>query len=150
MSLWVVLCSALHWTSFVRLVTSASGALALALLPGCGSSDSTRVVQETPPNDVPFDTGVKVCPSFIYTMVLPQAIRPGEVATVMAFATDPRWNDNELKYLWSATSGGFDRPDASLSQYTCADSGPQVLSVTTSDPEGCENNLDFDVICGAP
>jgi len=142
------MCGALHPMNLVRFALGAT--CALALLSGCGAADGTKTAREQAPDDVKIDTGINACPSFIYTMVLPEAIRSGEVATVMAFATDPDWDDNKLKYVWSATSGGFDSPNDSLSQYTCADSGPQVLSVTTSDPEGCENNLDFHVVCDAP
>jgi hypothetical protein len=144
----VVMCGPLHSVSLARLARLLP--CAFALLSGCGAADGTKTVREEPPDDLNLDTSVYVCPTFIYTMVLPQAIRPGEMATVAAFATDLNFDDNKLKYVWSATSGDFDKPNDSLSRYICADAGPQVLNVTASDPDGCENHLDFNVVCGAP
>jgi hypothetical protein len=116
----------------------------------CGSADSVRAVQDDPPPDVGVDTKINSCPSFAFSLVLPKQIRAGEVATVAAFAIDPDSDDTQLDYAWSATSGDFSAPTDSLTEYRCAESGPQVLRVTTSDPDGCENNLDLDVTCDAP
>jgi hypothetical protein len=122
----------------------------VALLLGCGAADSSRAVQDEPPDAAQLDATVNTCPSFAYSMVLPQAIRAGETAFVVALATDPDSDDALLTYRWSASSGDFGHANDPLSEYTCADAGPQVLTVTTSDPDGCENNLDFDVVCAAP
>jgi hypothetical protein len=121
-----------------------------ALLAGCGSADSSRAVQGEPPEDATLAATINTCPAFAYSMVLPQTIAPGETAFVVALGTDPDSDDALLKYRWSASSGAFGHPTDPLSEYTCADAGPQVLTVTTSDPDGCENNLDFDVVCAAP
>jgi len=123
---------------------------ALALFTACGSSDGTRAVREAEPDAQPVETRANVCPSFEFTMILPRTIRIGETASAVAFATDPDSEDAKLGYRWSATSGKFDKPNASFSQYTCADSGAQVINVTTSDPDGCENYLDFAITCDAP
>ena len=125
-------------------------ACVVALLFGCGAADSTKAVQDDPPEDTRLATTVNTCPWFAYSMVLPQAIRAGETAFVVALGTDLESDDALLTYEWSASSGDFGHPRDPLTEYTCADAGPQVISVTTSDPDGCENNLDFDVVCDAP
>jgi hypothetical protein len=122
-------------------------ALAQSLLSGCGSADSTRAARREPMQPVDVSTEVNLCPSFAYAMILPQALRLDEEASVVAFATDPDSGDAELTYAWSATSGDFDEPWNAWAQYRCSASGLQVLSVTTSDPDGCEKRLDFDVTC---
>jgi hypothetical protein len=115
---------------------------------GCGSADASHFVQEQEPSqEVAIDTGINTCPSFQFSMILPQALHKGETASVLALATDPELGAAAVHYKWTATSGVFDKPEDSFSQYACADAGPQVLSVTASDPDGCEKSLDFDVAC---
>lgn len=128
------------------LVLLALGNLTLA----CGSADSVRAERPEDPPDVGVESQINSCPSFAFSLVLPKQIATGESATVAAFAIDPDSDDTKLGYVWSATSGDFAAPTASLTEYTCSASGPQVLRVTTSDPDGCENNLDLDVTCATP
>lgn len=120
------------------------------LVAACGAADSTSAERDEIAAPVDVSGNVNQCPSFAYSMVLPQALRPGEMAMVVAFATDPDSDDDTLRYLWSATSGDFDEPAAPIALYTCADMGPQVLSVTTADPNGCEKRLDFGISCASP
>jgi hypothetical protein len=116
----------------------------------CGAADSVRAARPDDPPDVGVESQINSCPSFAFSLVLPKQIAAGEIATVAAFAIDPDSDDTQLGYVWSATSGDFAAPTASLTEYTCTESGPQVLRVTTSDPDGCENNLDLDVTCETP
>lgn len=122
----------------------------LPLLLACGAADSTKAARDDVAEPIDVTTEVNQCPTFAYSMVLPQALRAGEAATVVAFATDPDSDDALLRYNWSATSGAFDEPDSAFALYRCAATGPQVLSVTTSDPNGCEKHLDFGVSCAVP
>lgn len=122
----------------------------LTLLLGCGSADSTRAARADPADDTQLGASFNTCPTFAYSMVLPQTIHADETAIVVGLGTDPDSDDALLTYRWSATSGVFGHPSDPLSEYTCAAVGPQVLSVTTSDPDGCENKLDFDVVCATP
>jgi hypothetical protein len=122
----------------------------LPLFLACGAADSSKAERDDVAEPVDVNTEVNQCPTFAYSMVLPQALRPGEAATVVAFATDPDSDDTLLRYNWSATSGAFDEPDAAFALYRCAATGPQVLSVTTSDPNGCEKHLDFGISCASP
>jgi hypothetical protein len=115
----------------------------------CGAADSVKAVQADPPPAAGIETKINSCPSFAFSMVLPKRIRAGEVAIATAFAVDPDSDDDLLHYAWSATSGDFAAPDDSLTDYTCVELGPQVLRVTTSDPDGCESNIDLDVTCDA-
>lgn len=132
-----------------RWVPVAIGLLAHAFL-SCGAAEGVKVVQDESPPEAGIETKINSCPSFAFSMVLPKHIRAGEVATALAFAVDPDSDDVTLRYAWSATSGDFAAPGDSLTEYTCAETGPQVLRVTTSDPDGCESNVDFDVTCDAP
>jgi hypothetical protein len=124
-------------------------ALTATLVAGCGSADSTRAERALQPDPVDVSTEVNLCPRFAYAMILPQALRLDEEASVVALATDPDSDDALLLYAWSATSGDFDDPSNAWAQYRCAAPGNQVLSVTTSDPDGCENRLDFEISCAS-
>ena len=121
-----------------------------ALLIGCSAADTTKAARPEATEDVHVESSLTACPSFAYHLVLPRDIRSGEVATVYAFATDADSDDAMLRYAWEATSGDFTEPASALTRYTCSASGPQVLSVTTWDPDGCESHLDLDVTCLAP
>jgi hypothetical protein len=116
----------------------------------CGAADSVKALPPEPPPQAGIQTKINACPSFAFSMILPKRIRTGEVATALAFAVDPDSDDVTLRYAWSATSGDFAAPGDSLTEYTCRESGPQVLRVTTSDPDGCESNVDLDVTCDTP
>jgi hypothetical protein len=115
---------------------------------GCGAADSTRLTREES-TDVAVDTGINTCPSFQFSMILPQALRPGEMASAVALATDPDSRSATIQYKWTATSGEFDAPNESMSRYSCNEVGSQTLSVTASDRDGCETSLDFSVECDA-
>jgi hypothetical protein len=120
------------------------------LFLSCGTAEQVRFVRDEPPPQPGIETKINACPSFTFSMVLPKQIRPGELATVLAFAVDPDSDDTQLRYAWSATSGDFVAPADSLTEYACVGSGAQVLRVTTSDPDGCDINVDFDVTCDVP
>jgi hypothetical protein len=117
---------------------------------GCGAADNVLDTREDAPEDVPINSSVNACPSFAFYMVLPRELRLGELATVTAYATDADSDDTKLSYAWLATSGSFAEPARGLTSYSCTDAGPQVLTVTTWDPDGCENSLDLDVTCAEP
>lgn len=116
---------------------------------GCGTADSVDAVQGVR-NGATVATGVNTCPSFGFYMVLPKQLRAGEVATAIAVATDAQSSTEHLTYDWTATSGTFSRTDASVTEYSCASSGAQVLRVTASDQNGCSSALNLDVECSAP
>jgi len=141
--------SSANFGTLSRWTLVAIGALGHVFL-SCGTADTVTAVQDEPPPKAGIETKINSCPSFAFSMVLPKKIRAGEVATALAFAVDPDSDDVTLRYAWSATSGDFAAPADSLTEYTCAESGPQVLRVTTSDPDGCESNVDLDVTCDAP
>jgi len=126
----------------------AEPALFALLALACGAADSTEAAREESP-DVAVDAGINTCPSFLFSMILPQAIREGEMASAVAFATDPDSSIAQIRYKWTATSGEFDDPNESFSQYACTASGAQTLSVTASDRDGCETSLNFSVECDA-
>jgi hypothetical protein len=114
----------------------------------CGTADSVDAVQGVR-NGATVATGVNTCPSFGFYMVLPKQLRAGEVATAIAVATDAQ-STSTLTYAWTATSGTFSRTDTSVTEYTCTNTGAQVLHVTASDQNGCDSALDLAVECDAP
>jgi hypothetical protein len=116
---------------------------------GCGAADNVKV-ERSDTDEVSIESTVNTCPVFAFYLVLPKEILPNEVAVVSAQATDIDSDDAKLEYSWSATSGEFTDAQQSPTSYTCGDSGPQVLHVTTLDPDGCEAALDLDVTCLAP
>lgn len=128
--------------------------LACGLLCGaivaCGAADAAISPQPAEDEEVEVASSVNACPSFAFNLVLPKVIRPEEDAVVAVVATDVDSDDTKLSYFWSATSGAFAEPRVGFTNYRCSDSGPQVLSVFTSDPEGCESYLDLDVTCLEP
>jgi hypothetical protein len=126
-----------------------AGALFYVAEAACGSADSTRAVREEP-QEARVHSAINSCPTFQFSLILPETIHEGEVASVVALASDHGSGGSSIRYQWSATSGRFDTPNDSSSQYTCTDAGPQVLSVTASDQDGCEKRQDFSVVCDAP
>ncbi len=138
-------------THAVRTVELRALALGLTatLLTACGSADSTRAERALPSDPVGVSTEVNLCPTFAYAMILPQALQLDEEASVVAFATDPDSDDAQLLYAWTATAGDFNDPSSAWAQYRCAAPGDQVLSVTASDPDGCEKRLDFEINCAS-
>lgn len=126
----------------------AAAMVATSVLFGCGAGDAVRAERpEVQHEEATVGTTVNLCPTFEFTLFLPRQIHAGERASAAAYATDADSLDSTLAYLWTATSGEFARPTGPLTDYECADAGPQVVSVTTSDLEGCENRVDFDVTC---
>jgi len=129
-----------------------AGVLFYVTLAACGSADSTSAAREErqKPQEARIASAINSCPTFQFSLILPEVIHEGEIANVVAFASDPGSGESSIRYEWSATSGEFDTPHDPSSQYTCSDSGPQVLSVTASDREGCEMRQDFSILCAAP
>lgn len=114
---------------------------------GCGSTDQARSEREPAADDASFGSIINACPSFAFSLVSPQSIRANEKAIVTVFATDLDSDDTLLSYAWSASAGDFTEPDSFLTEYACADAGPQRLRVVASDADGCESALDLDVTC---
>lgn len=125
----------------------ASLLLLLATSTGCGAGDSTRQAREPPAGDLSVAPSINTCPTFAFYFVLPQQIHPDEFAAALVQGTDLDSDDTKLTYAWSATSGVFSAPEQQATEYRCASTGPQILSVTASDPEGCEGLLALDVDC---
>jgi hypothetical protein len=123
--------------------------LLLALGAGCGAADSAQAARDAPLDEVGVAPSVNACPSFAFYFVLPQQIHPEEVAAILVQGTDLDSDDEALTYQWSATSGVFSAPARPVTEYRCASTGPQILSVTAADPEGCEDVLTLDVDCTA-
>jgi hypothetical protein len=122
--------------------------LCLAVTPSCGAADSTLQAREEPADDVGVAPSINTCPTFAFYFVLPQQIRPEEVAALLVQGTDLDSDDQDLTYQWSATSGVFSTPTRQSTEYRCASAaGPQILSVAASDPDGCAGHLDLDVDC---
>jgi hypothetical protein len=113
----------------------------------CGAGESTRAAREAPAPEFGVTSVANACPNFTFYMVLPKAIRAEEAAWVAVRATDVDSDDDLITYRWSATSGAFVEPEVAFTEYSCADAGPQILTIVAADAEGCERTLDLDVTC---
>jgi hypothetical protein len=130
--------------SFAR--TDVATAL-LVLLSACSAADSARQDRDRPPEPIAVTPAVNACPTIASYFVLPQRLRPDEFAAVLVQGTDIDSDDDALSYAWSATSGVFSEPAQPFTEYRCAGTGPQVLTVTASDEQGCGEVLALDVDC---
>ncbi len=134
------------------MILPASSALALAsalAICGCSSAEQT----DSGPSDADQLVGVNVgskenvCPHFESAFVLPQTLAPKEISTIDVRATDPDGKDSALQYSWSATSGSLMVLDQPTTKYQCDKTGQQVLTVITSDPQGCRRALNIEISC---
>jgi hypothetical protein len=53
----------------------------------------------------------------------------------------------ELELVWRATSGRFSNTSSRITKYRCGSVGDQLLTLSATDPEGCERELNLDVTC---
>ena len=121
--------------------------LLLLASTACGAADASHAARPAPEDDAVVASSVNTCPSFAFYFVLPRQIHLDEFAIAGVQGIDADSDDTELRYVWSATSGTFSTPGRASTQYRCSESGPQVLTVTTSDAEGCAGALALDVNC---
>ncbi|HEY2405174.1 MAG TPA: hypothetical protein VGI10_04185 [Polyangiaceae bacterium] len=92
-----------------------------------------------------FDSTFNTCPEITQLAVAPLAIdAPGKI-NVSAGATDV--DGNTLTYAWTATGGSFDAPTAQVTKYNCSAAGPQTLTISVSDGQGCVSAVTADVLC---
>jgi len=123
--------------------------LACCALLGCGASDQTQI---TPADDdglvqLKVDPGFNECPTFIQSLVIPQAIPPRFSAAVAVLATDPDGPNAALEYTWSASSGAFTDTKQPTTRYGCEARGRQILKLDAVDARGCQSRLAITVDC---
>lgn len=88
------------------------------------------------------------CPMLAGWFITPQETMGASPVDVAVMATDSDSGDT-LTYAWTATSGSFANATAAGTQYTCATTGPQTLSVTVSDnhaPTACTTQITFPAV----
>jgi len=92
-----------------------------------------------------FNGTFNTCPEIAQLAVAPLQLDVGGKINVSAGATDV--DGNTLTYAWTATGGTFDAATAATTQYNCTAAGPQTLTITVSDGQGCVTALTADVSC---
>jgi hypothetical protein len=88
------------------------------------------------------------CPVLAGWFITPQETVGSSPVDVSVMAADADSADT-LTYAWTATSGSFANPKDGTTQYTCAATGPQTLSVTISDghaPTPCTTQITFPAV----
>jgi len=115
-------------------------------LLGCGANDHVPSADD---GLVQFqvDPDANECPTFIQSLVIPQAIRPRFSAEAAVVVTDPDGPDSALEYTWSASSGSFTEPKQPTTRYGCEERGLQVLKLLAVDRPGCAARLTLIVNC---
>lgn len=129
----------------LRLALLGSAAICFA----CSASDQTRAKPEEEPEHEILNVAqdFNVCPHFEGSIVLPQTIPPGQQAVIVVRAVDPDGDDRALSYAWSATSGELSETTAGSTKYLCDETGPQIVSIVTTDARNCHVQLDIAVNC---
>lgn len=126
------------------------GAWLALVAASCGAADTTLQDRDEPPPEevaIAVAPAVNACPTIASYFILPQRIRPNEAASILVQGIDLDSDDNDLSYAWSATAGEFTEPARPFTEYRCEGTGPQVLTVTASDKQGCDSVLSLDVDC---
>jgi hypothetical protein len=88
------------------------------------------------------------CPTLTTWLITPQAASSADPISVSVTASDADSGDT-LSYAWSATSGTFVDPTSASTQYDCAATGPQTLTVQVSDnhmPVPCTTSISFPTV----
>jgi hypothetical protein len=85
------------------------------------------------------------CPGLTEWFISPQATTGSSPIDVSVSGSDADVGDT-LSYAWTATAGSFTSPSSAMTQYTCAATGPQTLTVAISDnhmPTPCTTRITF-------
>jgi hypothetical protein len=88
------------------------------------------------------------CPTLTAWLIAPQQSAAADPIDVTITAADSDVGDT-LTYAWTATAGTFASPTAATTQYTCAATGPQTLSVAVTDshaPTPCTTHVSFPAV----
>jgi hypothetical protein len=91
-----------------------------------------------------------MCPEIESHLLLPHDLDLDAWADASVTARDQDDAREELHFSWTATAGTFSDPVLARTRYRCDGSGPQLLTVTVSDPAGCERRLVMDIECLSP
>lgn len=115
----------------------------------CSAADETRRVPDEGPEAQLLNVAqdFNVCPHFEGSLVLPQTIAPGQQAVIGVRGVDPDGEDAALTYDWSVTSGELMETGHGYAKYSCDETGPQIVSIVTTDARDCHVQLDIAVNC---
>ncbi len=92
-----------------------------------------------------FNGTFNTCPDISQLVVAPLALDVGGKINVAADATDA--DGNTLTFAWTATGGTFDAATTKATKYNCTAGGPQTLTVSVSDGQGCVTTATAAVDC---
>lgn len=113
--------------------TSCSGSAEFEVQPGV--STSVMVLLNCKPplvlGGVRVNGKINVCADLSVVVVAPLQTSVGDVIELFAGAEDAEGDD--ISYLWEATSGSFDDPDAADTIYNCEEVGNHDIAVVVSD-----------------
>lgn len=117
--------------------------VSVSIVLQCKLRDGTIV----PTGAIDVDARFNICPQ-----VQKASAEPAEDAFALTVtAQDLDGEEGGLSYSWTATSGSFADDAAAGTTYTCGAAGPQVLTVTVTDKDGCSHSSEVDLSCaGAP
>ncbi|HEX3849484.1 MAG TPA: hypothetical protein VGF76_01735 [Polyangiaceae bacterium] len=92
-----------------------------------------------------FNGTFNTCPDISQLVIAPLALDVGGQINVSADATDV--DMNTLTFAWTATGGSFVDATAKTTKYNCSAGGPQTLTVSVSDGQGCVTTQTAQVSC---
>jgi hypothetical protein len=90
---------------------------------------------------------LNICAELQKVVVAPLQTASGYALEVQAQASDEE--DDPIAYLWTATGGSFDDPNAAQTIFTCGDAGEEAITIEVSDDghEYCSDGWTIDVTC---
>lgn len=115
----------------------------------CSASDESKKVPEDEPDAQELNVAqdFNICPHFEGSIVLPQTIAPAQEAVIVVRAVDPDGDDAKLSYAWSVSAGVLTETVGGSAKYLCNETGPQIVSIVTTDARNCHAQLDIAVNC---
>jgi hypothetical protein len=89
---------------------------------------------------------LNVCPELDKVIVAPLQTSRGYTLEVEADASDEDDEADAIAYLWTATDGAFDDPDAKMTLFVCGETVEEQLTIEVSDGY-CMDSWTVDVRC---
>jgi len=106
-------------------VNNTTGAAGVTAPIACGpASDAGRAI---------ISGSLYGCASISSLSALPLETTVGNAVALSATATGPIADGGALTYVWTATSGTFDTPNAASANFTCSVAGPATVTLTVGD-----------------
>ncbi len=88
---------------------------------------------------------VNFCPTLGFLFAAPLTVDAGQTIDVEAQGSDI--DDDTVSYVWTSTSGSFDKPMKAKTKYHCDEPGMQTLTVTLDDGNDCSEATSIEIEC---